>query len=615
MKQSPYQKLIGLISLLIVSIALPSNIFADQGFSATVDYGTYRLVFNCHYEPTPHCTLSDISNLDSTEPDTLSLPPFVVMYNDTFPITSIDPQGYMHGYIGPKVLDLRSIKNPGKSTSRLITGNRLDEVILSADTDTLKFSMSHSNISKINLDNVSSLYPMIFAYTPKLRYLTLGPKIHNIPYGCFLGAGITYLSAEGVTSIDDFAFENSKINYIEKSNIKSIGYAAFHKCTLLRETPFITPALKSVEANAFNGSSLRSLNLYDAKVTYTRRYSNIRPWPLLPWNTVLTDTLTKLNDLNSTKLKYLPFVNEGMYIDCPGLEAIQYKNLNGVSITSFPTLKQLILTDCAVNELVIPDSLLNGLAINYPPYGPEGDSYTYAWDALQIKNSVIDKLTIGKNNTSYLVKDSILLSVPPQWPTDLPYPIPMMNFRVELTNLKGEPIVLRGYRNPNPDYSPSTDTVAVAAVGYPRGKWFVPKNNRWGGVTYCCDYVDNIRLNPSFEPKGYYLRTYTRPDTERINVYVGLPTSKASDITACCASPLMDFYVPQGMLGRFIAAGLPADRTFEDTDGVLGIDDTEADPAASAPRGRYTIDGRRIPDGATLAPGFYIIDGRKTYIR
>ena len=190
-----------------------------------------------------------------------------------------------------------------------------------------------------------------------------------------------------------------------------------------------------------------------------------------------------------------------------------------------------------------------------------------------------------------------------------------MNFRVELTNLKGEPIVLRGYRNPNPDYSPSTDTVAVAAVGYPRGEWFAPKNNRWGGVTYCCDYVDNIRLNPSFEPKGYYLRTYTRPDTERIKVYVGLPTSKASEVTACCASPLMDFIVPKGMLGRYIAAGLPADRTFEDTDGVLGIDDTVADPAESAPRGRFTIDGRRIPDGATLAPGFYIIDGKKTYIR
>ena len=78
---------------------------------------------------------------------------------------------------------------------------------------------------------------------------------------------------------------------------------------------------------------------------------NVRPWNYLPWNTVLTDTLTKLTDIKSAKLKYLAFVNEGMTIDCPGLEAIRYKQLYGISITSFPTLKQLILTDCAVNEL------------------------------------------------------------------------------------------------------------------------------------------------------------------------------------------------------------------------------------------------------------------------
>ena len=90
------KKIIGTVSLLIMSMLIPSYSFADQGFTATVEHGEYRFQFTCHYEPSPYCILNSVSNRDSTEPDTLSLPPFVVMYNDTFPVTEIDKIGRAH---------------------------------------------------------------------------------------------------------------------------------------------------------------------------------------------------------------------------------------------------------------------------------------------------------------------------------------------------------------------------------------------------------------------------------------------------------------------------------------------------------------------------------------
>lgn len=597
--------------LLLSAIITPLCSFGDDGIATTVDNGGYRFTVLCRYEPSQCGIVRKVENIGDVAPDTLSLPSFVVMYNDTFPVTKIDISRWGSGFIGPSVLDLRSIKNPGKTTSCLFSEQELKEIIFSEDTDSMLFSVSYSNISKINLDNIAFIRHRAFANTPELRELTLGPKVDRILSECFMGSGIKRLRGEGVTSILDHAFERSMIESVELPSLGSIGYAAFHLCPKLQEIS-LNPRIKSTEANAFNGTPLKSLNLHNAAVNYSRPMLTPRPEIYAPWSSALPDTMADLMEIKSARLKYLPFVNPGMVIDCPELEAIVYDTYNGAAITSFPTLKQLVLTDCLVDSLVIPDSLLNGIAIHRD--GP--DISMFQWYALKSTGSAVDKLKIGGNNTSYLVKDSILLSLSPEWPTDIPYPTLLAGFRVELTDiLSGDNVGLRGYHNSNPDYAPSIDTLAVAAVGFPRGEWFTPKNNRWGGVTWCCDYVDKILITPDFNPEGYTLRTYTRPETDRIKVFVGTPTSESKTLLDCCPSPLMDFIVPKGMLGRYIASGLPADRTYEDTDGVLGIDGVDADPAADARRGIFTIDGRRISDGSTLAPGIYIIDGRKHLVR
>ncbi len=77
----------------------------------------------------------------------------------------------------------------------------------------------------------------------------------------------------------------------------------------------------------------------------------------------------------------------------------------------------------------------------------------------------------------------------------------------------------------------------------------------------------------------------------------------------------MRFIVPKGMLGRFIANGFPADRLTESTDETLGLETISADSAGGVRKGTFDISGRRIPEGAALAPGMYIIDGRKTIVR
>lgn len=65
-------------------------------------------------------------------------------------------------------------------------------------------------------------------------------------------------------------------------------------------------------------------------------------------------------------------------------------------------------------------------------------------------------------------------------------------------------------------------------------------------------------------------------------------------------------------------------QTFEPTErhiygAVAGIEDVAIDTPSGAAKplrqGTFTLDGRSIPSGATLAPGLYIINGRKTLVR
>lgn len=298
-----------------------------------------------------------------------------------------------------------------------------------------------------------------------------------------------------------------------------------------------------------------------------------------------------------------------------------------IKVEDLPHLKEIYLGNSRIDKMEIGDSLI----LRYLKYYNWPREKSYAWFPIYLPGSAIDKVEISSGNNDFYVKDSLLYIRKPERGTDGIYGEGrgMYNsIRIERSGL-----YVYDYCSDLPipwNEGGILGDIPVATVGFPRGEWFFPKNIKYypkvgikqseGGPiinpipTYCCDFVDKIMITEESNPSSYRLNTYAREGNRPIRVFL-TKTTQLQDVLDCCISPLITFVVPKGKLGRYIAAGFPADRISDDWDEAMSLESIDADPESGGPRGTYDISGRRIPDGAALSPGMYIIDGRKTIIR
>lgn len=536
-------------------------------------------------------------------------------YGDTFPVKRFSGKITGEGYIYPKVVDfgecryIKSIISQGISYRYCIYNADLRAVVFGQATDSLECSFAGTAINEIDFLNISYLSQPyeyrsdlkgMFENCSELHTVKLGDNLTYIPRQTFANSGVEKINLDKVSRIDMAAFSGTLLSEVTLESIDTLGAHVFDGCERLVSVNLNVDAT-AVNATAFNNTPIKSLDFHNTEVTGlpSNHYFNLEEESVM-------GGLPELESIKGTGVIYMPFVNPGMKMDIPNIKGIRAKQSYDFSIVDRDSLRQICLIDSRSDTIEIPATTLNG----YVDYSnvDNNNAYFDAWVAIKAERSVADVVTLDPANVSFTIKDDLLLCLPM---TERIWRPRYIDPEKEYTyvNLDGNRAVDLGLR-PRPQDKHITDTVAVMAIGYPCGDWFTPRNNRYGGVTYCCDYVDSIRLTPGFSPRGYYLNTYQRDDEKRIKVFVGLPTDSADVIMDCCISPLMDFIVPEGMLGRYIAAGLPADRTSVDTEGVLGITAVSPDTAAGR-RGTYTLDGRRIPHGVTPAPGIYIIDGRK----
>lgn len=321
--------------------------------------------------------------------------------------------------------------------------------------------------------------------------------------------------------------------------------------------------------------------------------------------------------IQSSKMEYLGCFHANLKCDLPSLISLanQFSSSNltspiylNMSVEGLPGLKEIYLGNSRIDRLEIGDSLILRYVDNHP------------WSPVNLPNSAVDTVVISEGNHDFYLKDSLLYMRAPEVGADGLLGVSRGWFE----SIRGEKVTGYPITSTPWNYTQFGDAV-VATVGFPRGEWFLPKNlnknvsymfGRFVPVpTYCCDFVDKIMLTDDSDLASFRLNTFAREGDRPIEVYLNVNPSKTKLVLECCLSPLMHFIVPKGKLGRFIAAGFPVERLTESTEETLAVDAVTADPESGGPRGTYDISGRRIPDGATLSPGIYIIDGRKTIVR
>ncbi len=603
---------------------------ADKGIEVSVEgEGGYVFTIVCHYEPEQY---GEVTKIELGDGNILRFPPEIVLYGDTFPVTRAAKMEYIAdmrwatGHWYPKVLDLSNLRvyrdggNERLEFRLYLTDTTLENIIFSESADTISGPFGSVAMEQINLKNLKSfgsLGAANWVRTPRdvfaLRSVKMSPYITTLMGSMFASClhleevdlsnivevgesalaltGLKNIILPKVETVGGYAFARSLVERLElNSNVRSVSFSSISDC----------PNLKSAD---FHDADIR---LPENNFHYTRKIPIIDKFRGI--------TIDSLEYLSSSKLEYLGCFHANLKTNLPSLisignqfsedpTVISRSHLN-LSIEGLPNLKEIYLGNSTIDKLEIGDSLIFRFIEKT------------AWCPIYLPNSVIDKVVIPDGNKNFYVKDSLLyIRKPPRGYDGL-----MGESRGTFESIRGNQII--GYSK---DVLGPFGDIAIATVGYPRGVWFTPRNipktrnyiyKDFAPVpTYCCDYVDKIMLPQDCDPSSFRLNTYAREGNRPIEVYLNLSPSKTNDILECCVSPLMRFIVPKGMLGRFIANGFPADRLTESTDETLGLETISADSAGGVRKGTFDISGRRIPEGAALAPGMYIIDGRKTIVR
>lgn len=601
-----YQALFAVVAFLF----LPIYCMADKGFRHEAVEGLCRYTVECHYEPTQHGVIVGVEAVDSgLNVDTLYFPLKVVAYNDTFPITRINASfsPVVPGCkLSPRVIDFGPVEYV-----RCYSYNKeaLTDLIFSEVTDSLIIDLQYTSLKSLDLKNITyikllgdSRYSGFYG-SDSLKTLS-AQKLASIPNEFLYKSRVENVSFPSATKIGYEAFMSTPLKNFEGFEVKEIGRLAFENCRDL-STAIFSDKLQKIDVTAFNNTGIRALNLFSASDGMKDSH-----FPGVLKN------MPNLMSLQSDSLGFLGVVNPGMRFNIPNIRGISVSDTYDVSFTNLERLTELIVTNSAIDSLTIPKTLRNAY---WDPV--ETDTHFshewYLYYTLQMKQSAVDDVTIDPDNDSFILKDSLILALP--MPTFLyasSRPTPAHGKRC-FWGLSGQTLQYWYDEDKIPvgiDFV-YTDTVAIASAGFPKGEWFTPRNNRYGGVTYNCDYVNNIMLGNSFEPKGYFLTTYRRAEDQRIKVYISLAPKYVEDILNCCISPLMDFIVPKGMIGRYLAQGLPMDRTSEDPTGMLSIVSISIDSKEPTSTGTYDLYGRRISDDSNLPPGIFIVDGKKKIVR
>ncbi|MCM1115983.1 MAG: leucine-rich repeat domain-containing protein [Pseudoflavonifractor sp.] len=615
---------------ILLAVISPFAVKADKGFEIELSSGDMTFLVECHYEPYKYATVKDlwltdfkdVENSSDTIVEWLRFPTVAYAYNDTFPVKRIaittDAMASKLR-VTPKKINFgdasfisywnKNILNYNWST-RLFTGIApvLDEIVLSENADTLDACFAGTQLADVDLRNVKTAYFQgadayrlgTFAFCDKLRSVKADSLTRLSSYTFRGDSLITSLDFPSVKRIDNNAINLPLLTEISVPQVDTICEDAFQGCVNLEKME-MNPGLKLYYPSGFYTTAITELNLHSAT---------------MPWgyeSSFEAREIPKLRVLESDTLEYITNLNPGMELRTPALKAIRSDSTFDISITGLDKMRQLYLTDCAVDSLAVPASLLNGYQKGRPL---KWGAYNYKpWYAMKFKRSSVDKVSLSEDNVSFIIKDGLLLSLP-LWLDISSDRFSGYDYFLYPFGLDIEAVLGLGYQPDGYIHGQTSDTIAVAAIGFPRGKSYTPKNNPYGGVTINCDYVDNIILETSYSPKGNYLTTYHRSaERPRIKVFVSISPARGQDVINCCISPLMDFIVPKGMLGRYIAAGFPADRTFEDATGTLAIEEILAGPDTHRVMGTYDLSGRKMPEDATLSPGIYIKDGQKIMVR
>lgn len=590
-----------LVSVLITLLG-PVRAFADKGIEVTVNNG-YRLTALCHYEPDQYAEITFVEMVQNQSPDTLRIPERIIAYNDTFPVTRCNLDIGDNYYIRPKpgVIDFGQCSYIGADNNLF---ENLRKIIINAPVDTLDCTFNSSKLIEVDLTKVRYIMPTKYFYQGEelcagpglfqncksLWSVKFPPEYTTISEKTFYGSGIMIVDFPNVKVIEKNAFADcNRLKSVTLESVDSIGDGAFGFCPKLK-TVNLNRDIVYVWENIFVFTQLSELNFYNA-VSDNGLYPYKGPYGSYPMSIV--SSMPNLQSLSGRAVHYLHTEESLPVLNTPELQAIRTNGVNGFSLTGMNMLRQIDLEDCKIDTIEIPQQLINGY------YDHDNDYLPFY--GVSLRGSVVDHVIIEGDNRDYCIKDSLLLT--PRRERD-------RSVLPADTVFKS----IDRYLVVSWDVPTSNDTVAVAAVGFPRGEWFVPKNNPYNGVTYCCDYVEKIRLTSDFDPIGYSLRTYTRPATDSIMVYVELPPQRSTDIVECCQSECMIFVVPKGMWRKYVGEGLPPDRTQEDP-GWDAIEVIEQDELSPSVKRIYTIDGRLVPEGTRMSPGIYIIDGKKYYLQ
>ncbi len=248
MKQTRY------LLLLLAMLMLPqlqTAMYASVVGDVDMDGFTFRL-----YKETNHNYALLLKPADSYTGGDLTLSSYKVTYNSTTYIIEGVFSNAFKNKTDLGIIDLRkatSLTYVGSSAFSTTTFSTNGTVLLPTSCTELKSSaFSDSNISSLDLSNVTTIGSSCFSYTTKLETLSL-PKVTALPGSAFSDSNIKNLDAPLATSVGSYCFLRAKqlrtidlpqlvtidsqafsssglCQIVLPSTVTSIGFAAFANC-------------------------------------------------------------------------------------------------------------------------------------------------------------------------------------------------------------------------------------------------------------------------------------------------------------------------------------------------------------------------------------------------